>query len=38
MKKLRAQQLCESGGGHPGHPVPNSLNGLCGCKDVKMSQ
>ena len=29
---LRAQKLCESGGGRPGLPVPNSLYGLCGRK------
>ena len=28
--KLRAQELCESGGGRPGLPVPNSPYGLCG--------
>ena len=40
MKKLGAQELCESGGGRPGHPVPNSLNGLCGCnvEDVPVKQ
>ena len=27
---LRAQKLCESGGGRPGLPVPNSPYGLCG--------
>ena len=27
---VRAQELCESGGGHPGLPVPNSQYGLCG--------
>ena len=26
----RAQELCESRGGHPGLPVPNSPYGLCG--------
>ena len=25
----RAQELCESRGGRPGLPVPNSLYGLC---------
>ena len=29
---LRAQELCESGSGHPGLPVPNSPYGLCGRK------
>ena len=28
----RAQKLCESGGGRPGLPVPNSPYGLCGRK------
>ena len=28
----RAQELCESRGGRPGLPVPNSLYGLCGRK------
>ena len=28
---FRAQELCESRGGRPGRPVPNSLYGLCGC-------
>ena len=28
----RAQELCESRGGRPGLPVPNSLCGLCGRK------
>ena len=28
----RAQELCESRGGHPGLPVPNSPYGLCGRK------
>ena len=39
MKKIRdsltaskAQELCESGGGRPGFPVPNSPCGLCGRK------
>ena len=26
---FRAQELCESRGGRPGLPVPNSLYGLC---------
>ena len=30
--KLRAQELCESRGGRPGLPVPNSPYGLCGRK------
>ena len=29
---LRAQELCESGGGRPGLPDPNSPYGLCGSK------
>ena len=29
---LRAQELCESRGGHPGLPVPDSPYGLCGRK------
>ena len=28
----RGQELCESGGGRPGLPVPNSPYGLCGRK------
>ena len=28
----RAQELCESRGGHPGLPVPNNPYGLCGRK------
>ena len=28
----RVQELCESGGGRPGRPVPNNLCGLCGRK------
>ena len=28
----RVQELCESGGGRPGFPVPNSPYGLCGRK------
>ena len=28
----RVQELCESRGGHPGLPVPNSPYGLCGHK------
>ena len=31
-KLVRAQELCESRGGRPGLPVPNSPNGLCGRK------
>ena len=27
---IRAQELCESRGGRPGLPVPNSRYGLCG--------
>ena len=29
---LRARELCESRGGRPGLPVPQSSFGLCGCK------
>ena len=29
---FRAQEVCESGGGRPGLPVPNSPYGLCGRK------
>ena len=29
---VKVQELCESGGGHPGLPVPNSPYGLCGRK------
>ena len=28
--RVRAQELCESRGGRPGVPVPNSAYGLCG--------
>ena len=28
----RAQELCDSGGGRPGLPVPNKHHGLCGRK------
>ena len=31
-KQVRAQGLCESRGGRPGLPVPNSPYGLCGRK------
>ena len=27
---IRGQELCKSGGGRPGLPVPNSPYGLCG--------
>ena len=30
--ELRAKELCESPGGCPGLPVPNSPDGLCGRK------
>ena len=30
----RAQELCESRGGRPGLPVPNSPDGLCGRKET----
>ena len=29
---VRAQELCESGGGRPGLPVPTGPNGFCGRK------
>ena len=29
---MRAQELCESRGGHPGLPIPNNPYGLCGRK------
>ena len=32
--QFRVQELCESGGGRPGLPVPNSPHGLCGRKAV----
>ena len=32
LQPFRAQELCESRGGRPGLPVPNSPYGLCGCK------
>ena len=32
MALFRAQELCESRGGGPGLPVPNSSYGLCGRK------
>ena len=32
LSVFRAQELCESRGGRPGLPVPNSLYGLCGRK------
>ena len=32
LKKLRAQELCESRDGRPGLPVPKSLRNLCGSK------
>ena len=31
-KRFRAQELCESRGGRPGLPVPNSPYGPCGLK------
>ena len=31
IDELRAQELCESGGGHPGLPIPNKPDGFCGC-------
>ena len=30
--KSQSQELCESRGGHPGFPVPNSPYGFCGHK------
>ena len=32
IEESRAQELCESRGGRPGLPVPNSPYGLCGRK------
>ena len=32
LNKHRAQEMCESGGGRPGLPVPNSPYSLCGRK------
>ena len=32
LHPFRTQELCESRGGRPGLPVPNSPYGLCGCK------
>ena len=32
MADYRSQELCESRGGRPGLPVPNSPYGLCGRK------
>ena len=32
FRVIRAQELCESQGGCPGLPVPNSPYGLCGRK------
>ena len=32
VSNVRAQELCESRGGRPGLPVPNSPYGLCGRK------
>ena len=29
---LRVKELCESGGGRPGLPVPNNPYCFCGCK------
>ena len=40
VKQLRAQELrgvCESRGGHPGLPVPNSPYGLCRRKAAQSS-
>ena len=37
VKQLRAQELCESRGGHPGFPVPNSPYGLCRRKAAQSS-
>ena len=35
-KQVRAQGLCESRGGRPGLPVPNSTYGLCGRKALSL--
>ena len=29
---IRKQELCGSGGGRPGLPIPNKPDGFCGCK------
>ena len=34
LQAFRAQELCESRGGRPGLPVPNSAYGLCGRKST----
>ena len=34
MAFVRVQELCESGGGRPYPPVPNSPYGLCGRKAI----
>ena len=31
----RVQELCESQGGHPGHPIPNTVIVCMVCVDVK---
>ena len=33
-KNPRVQEMCESRGGRPGLPVPNSLYALCGRKAI----
>ena len=37
LNKHRAQEMCESGGGRPGLPVPNSPYGLCGREATEQS-
>ena len=34
LASFRVQELCESGGGPPGLPAPNSPYGLCGRKAI----
>ena len=34
LQDVRAQELCETPGGRPGLPVPNSPYGLCGRKAI----
>ena len=34
LSRRTQEELCESRGGRPGFPVPNSLYGLCGRKET----
>ena len=36
--KFRAQMLCETQGGRPGFPVPNSPQGVCGRKATEQKK